>query len=173
MKRRSLLKSHWRFASLATSLVLLLAAADCAAAQSAAEYASTVAKTSSIKPPATSPTIVFPQSASAKQKSAHLTAREDRETLELTNRKLLEEQAGKEAGKLLIRSVPSEADVWIEELEVGKTPLLLTLHPGTYVVKVRALGTSVAEQRVGILAKKSHEVVVQLRVRYPAQIRLR
>lgn len=173
MNQRSFFLTQWRFASPAIFVALLLLAVDCAAAQSGAEYASTLAKTGSVKPRSAWPTVVLPQDNPPKQKNAHLSAREERNTLELANRRQLEEQAGKEAGKLLIGSVPSEADVWIDEMAVGKTPLFLVLHPGTYTVKVYALGTSVAERRVGILPEKSHEVMIKLLVRYPAQIRLR
>ena len=158
---------------LAVFLVSHLLAVEHAVAQAGGEYASVLTKAGSIKPRSVRPAFAVPQGAPAKKTDAHLPAKEEKQVPELANRRQLEEQAGRDAGKLLIRSAPSEADVWIEELAVGKTPLLLVLHPGTYTAKVRALGTNFVEQRVEIMPGNNHEVVFSLPLRYPAQIRLR
>src|SRR5579862_86744 len=53
------------------------------------------------------------------QKSPHLTASLD-PSPEITNRQSLERAAGKDAGKLLLRSVPAGAQVWIDGAFVGR-----------------------------------------------------
>ena len=52
------------------------------------------------------------------------------------NRKALEDQAGKNAAKLMLRSVPDKSSVRIDGKPVGKTPLLLIVQPGVYVVEM-------------------------------------
>jgi len=106
----------------------------------------------------------------SKPETRHLAVTID-PALEAENRRKLEENAGEDAGRVLLRSVPGEAQVWVEDSLVGKTPLLLILAPGTYPVKLTTLGAS-AEQRVAVLPRESHVVLIRLRVRYPAEIRL-
>src|SRR5690242_21448548 len=62
----------------------------------------------------------------AQNNSAKLPARVG-PTIAETNRKALEAGAGKDAAKLLLRSVPSQATIYIDGTEVGDTPLLLLI----------------------------------------------
>jgi hypothetical protein len=52
-------------------------------------------------------------------------ARQDEE-----NRKALEQRAGKDAAKVLLQSIPSEARTYVDGAIVGRTPRLLILPPG-------------------------------------------
>ena len=69
--------------------------------------------------------------ANASQSSPHLLASSKAAEVE-SNRQALEAKAGPEAARLLIRSMPSQAQVWINEKPVGTTPLLLIVPAGKY-----------------------------------------
>src|SRR5262249_50141744 len=56
---------------------------------------------------------------------------------EVANRQILEQKSGKNPGKLLLRSTPTAAQVWINGMFVGSTPLLLVVAPGKYQVELR------------------------------------
>jgi len=105
-------------------------------------------------------------------KSLHVPLPKD-PTPDLTNRRVLEQRAGKDAGKLLLRSVPSDARVWIDGLFVGKTPLLLVLVPGSYRVEMSGARMEFGEQRIPLLPRENRVLVMALAPRYPAQVNLR
>lgn len=86
------------------------------------------------------------------------------------NRKELEKNAGKDAGKLFLRSTPSGAQIYINGDFVGKTPLLLVVPPGTYKVDMRGDRQGSSEKIVGLLANQTQEVVLNLALRYPARV---
>jgi len=86
------------------------------------------------------------------------------------NRKELEKNAGKDAGKLFLRSTPTGAQIYINGDFVGKTPLLLVVPPGTYKVVMRGDRQGSSEKIVGLLANQTQEVVLNLALRYPARI---
>src|SRR5512146_833420 len=48
------------------------------------------------------------------------------------NRRALEDKAGKDAAKLMLRSIPSDAYVRLDGKIVGRTPLLLVIPPHQY-----------------------------------------
>jgi hypothetical protein len=104
--------------------------------------------------------------------SPHLTARLASRVDE-ENRQAFEDNAGENAGKLLLRSVPSGADVFINDLFVGKTPLLLVIAPGKYEVDVRGPRLETGHKSVGVIAKDTESVVIALDQRYPASVSLR
>ena len=92
---------------------------------------------------------------------------------EATNRRALEDEAGKNAAKLMLRSVPDKSSVRIGGKPVGKTPLLLIVHPGVYVIEMEGgprLGYS--RQQVDLLPKETREVVMDLKPRYPASVHM-
>ena len=110
------------------------------------------------------------QAAASSGQAPTLTSGEESEA---ANRKALEVQAGKNAAKLMLRSVPDEASVRIGGKPVGRTPLLLIVQPGVYVVEMEG-GTRVGygRQQVDLLPREAREVVLSLQPRYPAYLHL-
>jgi hypothetical protein len=92
---------------------------------------------------------------------------------DVKNRQALEQKAGFDAGKLLIRSVPSGANVWVDGAYVGKTPMLLVVAPGKYHVQLRDQRQDYAEGNVDLLPKETREFGPTLTVRYPIRATLR
>jgi hypothetical protein len=92
---------------------------------------------------------------------------------EAANRKALEDQAGKNAAKLMLRSTPDKSSVRIDGKPVGTTPLLLILKPGVYVVEMEGgPREDYARRQVDLLPKEAREVTLELQTRYPSSIRL-
>ena len=86
------------------------------------------------------------------------------------NRRDLEAKAGKNAGKLLIRSIPGEAQVWIDGQPIGTTPLLLIVAPGKYGIELRGQRAETARTEVALLPKETREVAIRLQLRYPTRV---
>lgn len=89
---------------------------------------------------------------------------------EEVNRKELEDNAGPEGGKLMLRSVPSGADIFINGRLVGQTPMLLVVAPGKYRIDMRGHRQESASKTVALLAKDTQTVVIPLDQRYPSQV---
>jgi hypothetical protein len=89
---------------------------------------------------------------------------------EETNRKSLEGSAGKDAGKLLLRATPVEAQIWVNGKIVGKTPLLLVLTPGKYQVEMRGSRGQTGRRSVDLLPRETRELAVKLDQLYPARV---
>ena len=87
-----------------------------------------------------------------------------------TNRKALESTAGKDASKLLLRTSPVEAQVWIDGKIVGKTPMLLVLAPGKYQVEMRGSRGQTGKSSVALLPRETRELAVKLDQLYPARV---
>jgi hypothetical protein len=87
-----------------------------------------------------------------------------------TNRKALEQRAGKDAAKLMLRSVPSEALIYIDGKSVGRTPMLLIVPPGKYKVEMRGQREGFGERVIGLLPNETQELALTLVLRYPARI---
>jgi hypothetical protein len=87
-----------------------------------------------------------------------------------TNRKSLESTAGKDAGKLLLRASPVEAQVWIDGKIVGKTPMLLVLAPGKYQIEMRGSRGQTGKSSVALLPRETRELAVKLDQLYPARV---
>ena len=87
-----------------------------------------------------------------------------------TNRKALESTAGKDAGKLLLRASPVEAQVWVDGKIVGKTPMLLVLAPGKYQVEMRGSRGQTGKSSVALLPRETRELAVKLEQLYPARV---
>ena len=88
------------------------------------------------------------------------------------NRRALESRAGKDAAKLLLRSVPSRASVWIDGKEVGITPLQLVVAPGTYKMEMKGRQMDFARKQVDLHPKETREVLLTLESRYPSHVEL-
>ena len=159
------------------ALVLSCVAANCQAIAETAGATSVSATTAvnGIKPlpfpnmPTTSASMSTPSSQGS---SPHLIASSG-PPAEVKNRQALEQKAGTNAGKLLLRSVPTGANVWIDSAYVGKTPMLLILAPGKYHVQLRDQRQDYAEGNVDLLPRETREFVPALTVRYPIRATVR
>jgi PEGA domain-containing protein len=114
-----------------------------------------------------------PLPSSAKQASSpHILERSGPPPDEV-NRKKFEDNAGEKGGKLLLRSVPSGADIFINDLLVGRTPLLLVMAPGPYKIDMRGARDDSGHASVGVMPKATRTVEIDLNQRYPSSISLR
>ncbi len=89
---------------------------------------------------------------------------------EVRNRQALEQQAGKDACKLLLRSTPTAAQVWIDGAFVGNTPMLILVPPGKYQIHMRGPRLESSKQVVALLPRETQEIVLTLAVRYPLRV---
>jgi PEGA domain len=104
--------------------------------------------------------------------SAYMIARSGPSEEEI-NRKDLEDNAGPNAGKLLLRSVPTGADIFINDRLVGKTPLLMVVAPGKYKIAMRGSRQDEGQKLIGLMPKETQTVVITLKERYPSSIVIR
>ena len=102
-------------------------------------------------------------------KPADLAGR-DVSTPEETNRKALEQRAGKNPARLALESLPSGALVFIDGTFVGRTPLTLIVPPGTYNIEMHGQREEFGERLVGILPDETQRLMIKLAPRYPARI---
>lgn len=158
---------------------LILFIADNASAQAAAEYAGAISmggaatQTQSEKKIDLPTSLTSPPSTQKKSQFAHLRAKTTDKQLEANNRRDLEQRAGENAGKLLLRSVPSRAQIWIDGKRVGRTPLLLIIASGKYKVRMEGSRREFAQKLVDLRLQEKKEVVLNLEQRYPSYLRLR
>lgn len=89
------------------------------------------------------------------------------------NRRHFERYAGKEAGRVLFRSVPTGASIFVNHLLVGQTPLLMFLAPGKYEVRMRGARQESGHRTVGVMSNETQTVLINLRQRYPSSVSLR
>ena len=89
---------------------------------------------------------------------------------EESNRKTLEAQAGKDAGKVLLRATPVQAQIWVDGKIVGKTPLLLVLAPGKYQVEMRGARGETGKRSLDLLPRETREFAVKLEQLYPGRV---
>jgi PEGA domain len=87
-----------------------------------------------------------------------------------TNRKTLEARAGKDAGKLLLRATPVQAQIWVDGKIVGKTPMLLVLAPGKYKIEMRGSRGQTGKSSVDLLPHETREQTVKLAQLYPGRV---
>lgn len=159
-----------------SSLLGILAAAfwlpSCLWAQAATEYSAVTSNAGVEANRAKNTAPLFPPS--TPQDSAKLTHLPLRNSPspEVVNRRVLEERAGKDAAKLLLRSLPAGAQVWIDGVFIGNTPMLLLLAPGKYVIEMRGARLEYASQSVALLPRETKEAVLRLVTKYPVKVRL-
>jgi PEGA domain len=119
-------------------------------------------------------TVVAPERqrerAAEKKNSAFITAPKGLPPEEV-NRKELEENAGPNGGKLLLRSVPDGADIFINGRLVGQTPMLLVVAPGKYKIDMRGPRQEFGTRTIGLVPRDTQTVVIDLKQRYPSQVR--
>ena len=150
-------------------LTLSSAFTNPACAQAIAETAGatsvSAAGTSSVKP-VTMPKLPATGASSA---SPHLIA-SSAPAPEVTNRKMFEDRAGRDAGKLLLRATPVEAQIWLDGKIVGKTPMLLVLAPGKYEIEMRGARGQTGKHSVDLLPRETRELAVKLAQLYPGHV---
>ncbi len=114
-----------------------------------------------------------PPPSSAKQiLSPHLLERVG-PPLDVVNRKEFEDNAGDKSGKLFLRSVPSGADIFVNDLLVGRTPQLMVIAPGPYKIEMRGARDDSGHANVGVMPKETRTVEINLNQRYPSSTSLR
>lgn len=165
---RKHMRGFWRILTL---LGLLGLGAHAARAQAMAEAGMLNSNSSvagqSAKTPST--TIATP---AAKSSSPHLLERTGPPPSEV-NRKDFEDNAGENAGKALFRSVPDGAEIFINDLIVGRTPMLMVLAPGKYKIEMRGPRQETGRTAIGVLPKETQSIVITLKQKYPATISTR
>ena len=78
--------------------------------------------------------------------------------------------AGKDAGKVLLRATPAEAQIWVNGKIVGKTPMLLVLAPGKYQIEMRGARGETGTGSVDLLPHETREVLIKLHQLYPGRV---
>lgn len=153
-----------------TALLLLFVALPCvwAAQDETSSAVSTTSGVSMVAGEASSPAA----NPKTQAKSAYVTA-SDGPTVGEANRKALEARAGAQAGKLLIRSVPSGSRVFVNDNYVGHTPLLLIVAPGKYKIQTLGPREESGEKTVDLGPKETREVALTLTARYPDHVATR
>ena len=157
------------------SCTLLLVVVGCVSlspkvqAQAATEAAGATSVTSYVAASPKPTAIPKGSPANASQSSPHIVASSKAAEVE-SNRHALETKAGPEAARLLVRSMPSQAQVWINEKPVGTTPLLLIVPAGKYRMELRGVRQESAQQELAVLPKETQEILVKLVERYPIRV---
>ncbi len=146
---------------------------SCAQAQSVAEYGSSVSRSGGAAAGAkvVKPDLPQPATAAASS-SAHMPVRTG-ESVAGANCRTLQQRAGADGAKVALRSLPDHAQVWIDGLFVGATPLDLTLAPGRHLVEMRDATSEMVRQQIELQPKQSREVLSTLKPRYPDKVSLR
>jgi hypothetical protein len=92
---------------------------------------------------------------------------------QIVNRRALEEHAGRDPSKLLIRSNPPASQIWIDDKFVGNAPMLLVLAPGKYRVSFRGARMENGQQTVDLLPRETRELALTLSTHYPTRVTYR
>lgn len=163
--------------------LLLILASGCAFAQAAAEYGGATSSMAGsisginmfnkIKFPDTTqgkPSVIMSQPSAGSGVSSKYILDSMKEGSVDANRKVLEQHAGKDAAKLMLRSTPTDASVKINGKLVGRTPILLVLSPGQYDVAMYGKRMDHAEQKVDLLPKETREFLLPLKQLYPTEV---
>lgn len=162
---------------------LLALAASCAFAQAAAEYGSATSGIASsvsgvnlmnkVKFPETTqqkPSVIMSQPSRGSKASPNYILDTMKQGSVAANRKALEERAGKNGAKLMLRSSPTDAYVKIDGKPVGRTPILLIVPPGRYDVAMDGKRMEHAEQKIDLLPKETREFLLPLKQLYPTTV---
>ena len=155
-----------RFAVVSAAVV---ACCGLARGQAAAEYGGASSVSGSTTAAEKSVMVPAPSKPAVPKASTHLVIHTGPPPEEV-NRTALEQSAGKDASKLLLRSTPSTAQVWVDGAFVGNTPLLLIVAPGKYEVEARGQRLESAKQTVALLPRETREVGFKMKVLYPTTV---
>jgi PEGA domain len=166
---------------LAGLIVLLAIAAGSLPAQDAAETAAMTANSATAAQSARPPSFIIamptketpgPATAGSRKPSPYLLARSGPPADEV-NRRDFEDNAGVNAGKLLFRSKPNGAEIFINGRLVGRTPLLMVIAPGKYQIDMRGPREESGHAAIGMIPKETHVVAITLNQKYPTGITTR
>jgi hypothetical protein len=152
-----------------TLLLLTSAFATSACGQAVAEAAGATSVSATAASSAKATTMPKYPAPGASSTSPHLVA-SSAPAPEVTNRKTFEAHAGKDAGKLLLRATPVEAQIWVDGKIVGKTPMLLVLAPGKYEIEMRGARGQTGRHSVDLLPRETRELAVKLEQLYPGRV---
>lgn len=176
---RPLLKALWHAVELSLLLVL---ASSCVYAQAAAEYggatsgiAGSISGSNLMKKVpvpdmgsnGTQPSVLMSQPTNTSGANPNYIFDSMKRGSVAENRRDLEQRAGKNAAKLMLRSEPTHADVKIDGRPVGKTPILLVVPAGQYDVVMNGQRMDHAEQKVDLLPSETREFLLPLKQLYP------
>jgi PEGA domain len=166
-----------RIHGLAVLAVLLAMSAGILHAQAAAETALATSNSSATAHGMKAPSIMakfpsLPASPTKDNSQAYMIAKSGPPEEEI-NRKDLEDNAGPNAGRLLLRSIPTGADIFINDKLVGKTPMLLVMAPGKYKISMRGTRQDQGEKTIGLMPKETQTVAITLKEKYPSKIIVR
>lgn len=179
-----LLNLLWHAAELS---LLLILASSCVYAQAAAEYGgatsgiagsingSNLMKKVSVPDlgsNSTQPSVLMSQPTNTSGANPNYIFDSMKQGSVAENRKDLEQRAGKNAAKLMLRSSPTNADVKIDGKPVGKTPILLVVSPGQYDVAMNGPRMDHAEQKVDLLPNETREFLLPLKQLYPTIVKI-
>ena len=173
-KLESLGKNRSYRAPKVSALILLLGILLCIApvnsrAQAAAEAAGAVSSAAGMATAVSKlPGAIMP--AQVVQSPSSFLALRDGPAVEQANRKSLQQRAGKDAAKLLLRSTPPEAVIFVDGMSVGLTPLLLILPPGQYQVEMRGPRQEFGGGLIDLAPNETREYAPTLTPRYAASI---
>jgi len=140
--------------------------------QTAAEAAGATSVSATAASGAKAPTFPSDPTPGDKAKSPHLLVPIVQQP-EVANRRALEQDAGKHPTKLLLRSIPASAQVWVNGMFVGHAPMLLIVAPGTYQVELRGQRMEHAARAVDLLPDETRTVLLTLSARYPTRASIR
>ena len=143
-----------------------------AATEAATLNANSAAAAQNAKPPVFPAIPTAPAQSSTNSASPHLMARTGPPPDEV-NRKDFEDNAGSQAGKLLLRSTPVGAKIFINDRLVGRTPLLMVIAPGKYSVDMRGPRDESGHSNIGVMPKETQTVLINLNQKYPASVSVR
>ena len=146
-----------------------------AATEAAALNANSAAAAQNAKPPVFPSITIAPAQTSGNGNAAaspHLMARTGPPPDEV-NRKDFEDNAGNQAGKLLLRSTPAGAEIFINDRLVGRTPMLMVIAPGKYSVDMRGAREESGHSNIGVMPKETQTVLINLNQKYPASVSAR
>ena len=150
--------------------VALALAALGSKAQAVAETAGTTATAGTVASSAKQ--LGFPSASNAKDGFPHLAATSGPPP-EVVNRQLLEQKAGTDAAKLMLRTVPTGAQIWIDGMFVGNAPMLLIVPPGKYKIEARGQRSEHMQSSVALLPHETRKEVLTLTARYPMRVSVR
>ncbi|MGB8440030.1 MAG: PEGA domain-containing protein [Candidatus Acidiferrales bacterium] len=162
--------------TLLPACLLALSVGGVSRAQSTAEYAggtSTVSATAESQPNLPKPSgLETPANAATDPNKPQHIASPSGPPPEVVNRKALEQRAGKNPCKLVLRSTPSAAQVFVDGAFVGESPLLLMVPPGKYQIQMRGHRMEFGQSAVDLLPRETREVALALTTRYPTRVTL-
>ena len=151
--------------------VVLAFVALCSRAQAVAETAGTTATAGTVA--SSSKQLGFASASTPKDHAFPHLAATSGPPPEVVNRQSLEQKAGSEAGKLMLRTVPTGAQIWINGVFVGNAPMLLIVPPGKYKIEARGQRSEHMQSSVDLLPHETRKLVLTLTARYPTRVSVR